>query len=326
MSIEWDKIMANPSKGYKTTGQNLLDLKNKIGVLEKEIMELTNTRNELTAKLEASDNRANSLDEKVRELSEELGQLKQNTEMTINEIRKKSGDETTTRDDKISDLEASVSDKDKEIKYLNEQIAEMQPKAVRAEALENKVKDLEALENKVKELGNDISTKEAEIEELKQQVPKKPKFEKAEKVEKGKNCPKCGFPTYKEFNDQGELIRNYCPNTSCGWSSAAGPSIQFSMDEAAAPEAEVLKELKIYKVIPDGIQEADAVDSSMVAIVADPDQNILWIWKGKDSSRFDQAEATQQVTKVKMDITHLIHAKIDRVDEGEEPANFPKLA
>ena len=87
------------------------------------------------------------------------------------------------------------------------------------------------------------------------------------------------------------------------------------------PEEEQ-KELKIFWVKREGLEVTDNLNSKMVAIISDPSQNIIWIWKGKDSSRFEYADATNQATQVKKDVG-LFHANIERVEEGEEPENFP---
>lgn len=383
MEIEWDKIKSSPTKVYKIPGQNLLNLKEQSESQEKTIKDLTNTRNELSAKIDLLEKKITDLESEIKGKDEQLNSL----EVFSNELKKQHAKELKAKNQMISELENSVSNKEEEIKGLNEdilgknnKISELQdensklinkiPKiqnqisakeleienlkkemAEKISQVENEIKSLKShtdelqgiiktkedtlrekdkkideLNKEINELNKKIEELNTEIDELKKQVPKKPVFEKAEEVIKGGSCPKCGFPIYEEYKiveGERQLIRKYCPNISCGWTIIGKPKIAIAL-EAEMPE-KVEKEIKIFKVKKDGLEETKTLNSKMVAIIADPSQDIIWIWKGKDSSRFEYAEATRQATRVKMEIVKIFHARIERVDEGEEPKNFPKL-
>ena len=92
----------------------------------------------------------------------------------------------------------------------------------------------------------------------------------------------------------------------------------------SGPE-EVQPELKVYQIKGGELEEVRKLDSSMVALLADYPQEIVWIWKGSESSRFEYAEATRQGTYVKNEVLKKPNAHIVRVNEGEEPDNFPTI-
>ena len=170
----------------------------------------------------------------------------------------------------------------------------------------------------------DLNTK---IEELKEQIPKKQVIVKPDEVVKGAGCPKCGWTTveeYKYIDGKKTLTRKYCPNTFCNWSlRTTGMEAKITVSDAAIEEE--AEDLRVYMVKKDQLEEVPTVDSSMVGIIGDPAQNTVWIWKGNESSRFEYAEATGLASTVKNAIIHRPNANVVRVNEGEEPDNFPKL-
>jgi hypothetical protein len=107
------------------------------------------------------------------------------------------------------------------------------------------------------------------------------------------------------------------------WTSTEEPKITIAMT-SEAPKAEK-KEIMLFQVIGTDVKEIKALDSSMVALITDPAQSTVWVWKGQKSSRFDYSEATNLATKIKNEVLKITHAHIVRVEQGKEPSNFPKL-
>jgi len=211
-----------------------------------------------------------------------------------------------------------ASQDENEIKSLKSQLDALQ-REVRTKENMLKEKDgkIEALETKIEGM-------DTEIKALQEQIPKKIAFEKAEEVIKGAACPNCGIPTYEEYKtEEGArtLIRKYC--SACGWIFTERPEIAVAL-EAEVPE-EIEKEIKIFNVKRGKVEAATTLDSTMVAIIADPLQEIVWIWKGAASGRFEYAEATKEAARIKNELIRTPHAHIERVEEGDEPENFPKF-
>jgi len=128
---------------------------------------------------------------------------------------------------------------------------------------------------------------------------------------------------YRFVDGKKHLIRKYCPNTFCLWTSAEEPKITISLTTEGPKEEE--QSVSLFKIKGIELEDTQTLDSSAVIIIADQIQNIVWIWKGKDSSRFEYAEATRHATKVKNDVVKKASAHIERINEGDEPENFPKL-
>ena len=406
MALEWDKINSDPTKGYKILGQNLLQVKVTLEIHEKNIAELTTTRNELMAKLDSvekkitnlesalngKDEKITSLEDTINGLNNKLTQVKDEADNSVNELKKHHEEQLETKNQKILELENSISNTEAEIKLLKEDLAvknntisELQNEksaiqntipeledqlAAKSSEIENLKQDMTAktsneeieiksgksqldelqgqantFKEEVKRLREEVKTKDdilkekdrkmealekkiermtTEIKELKEQIPQKIVFEKAEEVIKGAACPNCGIPTYEEYKTvKGArcLIRKYCSNPACGWTFAERPEIAIVRETEVPKEAK--KELKIFSVKKDKLEAVTALTSKMVAIIADPIQEIVWIWRGKDSDRFEYAEATRHAAKIKSELIGTPHARLERVEEGKEPENFP---
>ncbi|NVM02704.1 MAG: hypothetical protein HWN67_10230 [Candidatus Helarchaeota archaeon] len=309
----------------KDLNDSLANQKEKISELEKKVTDKTNEVEGLEKESSDKDNKISELENQIKDQTSEISTLKDKSSGSESEISDLK-DKISQLDNNVSELEKLKSENESKIKNLEDQLAQVDTLKNEVSAKDEKINDLntkiEAANTESEELNNKITELNNKIEELKVQIPKKPVYEKAEETLKGGPCPKCGFPIYEEYKiveGEKQLIRKYCPNTICGWRSAERPKIKIMM-RSEMPEEEKL-ELKIYQVKREGLEETDAINTKMVAIISDPGQNIIWIWKGKDSSRFEYADATNEATKIKRE--KLFQAHIERVDEGEEPENFP---
>ena len=312
MSIDWKRILENPTKSYKVRGEDLLNFRTKIESQENAISNLKNTENDLNAKIKALEANVADLESKVKERDDKIENLIQTK----------------------SDQEAGIGAKDNEISGLKESISQKENE--KAELAAQKEKEISDLKNQISNLQAEVETKSAtikekdeEIEDLKEQIPKKPVYEKAEEILKGASCPNCGMEVkeeYKLVEGKRELIRKVCPNVTCGWTFVVAvekPGLAISLEKEVL--SETIKETTIYQVTKTGVEKVPKLESSMVAIVADPAENIIWIWKGKDSDRFIYASATSQANYVKKEVAKMSLARVERTDEGEEPAKFPKF-
>ncbi|MHA1276849.1 MAG: hypothetical protein ACTSQI_13885 [Candidatus Helarchaeota archaeon] len=350
MSIEWDKIQTKPDKGYKVTGHDLLALRENLFSLEKEIAKLKDEQEESNKKINTLSQKISNLENTIQEKNMKIKTLEDDlhhaedtilkSEEDIARIKAEKEEELshikTAQEDQVANLKA---ENESTLSALKQQLEEQKSKAENEirnlhEQIEEQLQTLKSNENiiterntQIAELQAQINDLNAKIEELKEQIPKKPVYEKAEITEKGAACPKCGWTTIEEYkfvNGVKTLIRKYCPNTFCLWTSAEETKIAISMaDEKTEEERPTLQ---IFQIKNGEIEPVTKIDSSMVAIIADYPQEIIWIWRGTESSRFEYAEATRQATFVKNEILKKPNAHIIRVNDGEEPNNFPTLS
>lgn len=138
---------------------------------------------------------------------------------------------------------------------------------------------------------------------------KMPKLE-----DKRKLCPRCGSPL---MEDEGTFRCHLC-----GYSKG-GESVRATI-KYAEPEArkKATKEVKLYKVLPSGITSATELEKTGVFLVADSENNTIWLWKGADAKAKDVYNAGTAATKLKTS-EKLFSAKLTHVEEGSEPMEFP---
>ena len=334
MTIEWDKVISKPTKGYKVEGQKLLDFRTKLEAQERKISDLTKTSNDLKSKVDSLETQVSSLESQIKGKTENISSLDSEVGSLKNTISSKEADldklntENSELKKEIADLKPKVSGLEEQVAANDSTIAnskkEIEDKSSQIENLQN---NLKSKETAITEKDGKISDLNTKIEELKEQIPKKRVIEKPDEVVKGPGCPKCGWTTveeYKFIDEKKTLTRKYCPNTFCNWSwTTEDDKIAITVSDAAIEEEEEV--LRVYKVNKDQLEEVPKIDSSMVGIIGDPEQNTVWIWKGNESSRFEYAEATGLAATVKNAIIHKPNANVIRVSEGEEPDNFPKL-
>ncbi len=276
----------------------------------------------LTDQVKLTDKEISDLNDKVSELKSEITELKKQNSKLVSKKSKleaQLSDWETQQSDwerKKLKLDKVISENEKEITGLKTKVSELQEEGKRnLEAIGERNEEINSLNLKILALNT-------KIQELEDQIPKKAVLEKADEVVKGRSCPNCGFTTFEEYKSvkgKKELIRKYCPNPNCRWIMVERPELSVEL-EGEVPENKTA--IQIFEVKKDGMEEVTTLNSKMVAIIADPVQYIIWIWRGKDSDRFIYAEATREVTKVKNEIIKLPHARIERVEEGEEPENF----
>ncbi|MHA1377138.1 MAG: hypothetical protein ACTSRG_02035 [Candidatus Helarchaeota archaeon] len=341
-----DKTKRNNENIINELNQKISDLKNSLSKKNDEIDNLNHEISEKNLKLSELEK---TTDEKTKEISglqerkSKLENEKSNLNNEVSDLKNKISELETKNSEiarEIENLRSEISTKSSEIENLQKKIAEKEEDMVKKDSeieglhskneelnkhIEELTEQLEESNTKTKEASVKIEELNTKIEELNAQLPKKVVYETPEQVVKAGPCPKCGQTTFEEFkivNGKKQILRKYCPNTSCGWRSAHVPETVIHMSDKA-PE-ELKQELKIFWIKREGIETVNSLDSSMVAIITDPDQNLIWIWKGKNSSRFDYAEATQRATEIK-EKQKLFHAHIERVEDGEEPVNFPKI-
>ena len=332
--------------------KSIEEVTSKVNASEKKVSELMAENkkkdekiNSLEAEIKGQNEKITSLGAELAEKNGNISALETNISELNNSISAKEAESTQLSED-ISSKNTRTAELQNQITKLQNQIAESQKKSSQlqeqAKGKESELKTqfeeiqgiLKDREDALKEREEDIDKLnatnaglEAKITELKELIPKKPVYEKADETVKSKSgCPKCGWPVledYKIVDGKKKLIRKYCPNTFCMWTSAEGPKVNIVMTSEAPVEEENV--VKIFRVKGSDIEAAESLNSTMVAIIADPAQNIIWVWKGKDSSRFEYAEATGLVNKVKKVVTKMHSARIERVNEESEPETFPKF-
>jgi DNA repair exonuclease SbcCD ATPase subunit len=362
MPIEWDKMENKPTKDYKVVGTELLDFKIS---MERKIAELNKLRSEDSASLDKLEKKSADLSAENKRMIERIKSLELDLKGTSEKVAtiepnvKEKNEkiaaleaELQEKNEKIASLETGVNELNNSISVKNAEIARLEnlkreteenlkrENESMREQLEELLKDSDAKDdalkkrdgefaeqsNKNAELTKTIENLNAKVAELKELIPKKPVYEKAEEVVKGTtSCPKCGWSLmeeYKYVEGKRQLIRKYCPNTFCMWTSLEGSKVIIATGEAPKEEK---KEIKLFRVKGTELEEINSLDTNSVAVIADPAQNIVWVWKGEKSSRFEYAEATGLANQVKKDIPVLHNARVERVEEGKEPNYFPKV-
>ena len=323
-SVEVD--LKGSSEKIASVEPDLKGKNEKIVALETELQE----KNEKIATLETG---VNELNNSISAKDAELARLTQDISEKTSKITKIQGDATGLQAN-FSQLRSQSAGKESELENLKSETESMRNQ------LEELLKDSDAKEATLKkrdgeiadlnqknaELNKTVENLDSKISELKELIPKKPVYEKADEVVKGTSgCPKCAWTVMEEYKfveGKRHLIRKYCPNTFCMWTSSEGPKTLIATGEAPKEEK---KEIKLFRIKGTDLEEIKSLDTAMVAIIADPAQNIVWVWKGEKSSRFEYSEATGLANRVKKDIPVLHNARVERIDEGKEPNNFPKL-
>ena len=91
-------------------------------------------------------------------------------------------------------------------------------------------------------------------------------------------------------------------------------------------EIDVQGTLKIYQLTDNGeLKPARSLDSNQVLLVIDDDSNKIWVWRGKLTKSIQHYKFSQFARKLKINDQGLKLAKIEYVDEGHEPKDFPDV-
>ncbi|MHA1266467.1 MAG: hypothetical protein ACTSRS_14630 [Candidatus Helarchaeota archaeon] len=135
--------------------------------------------------------------------------------------------------------------------------------------------------------------------------------------DKRKLCPRCGSP----LMDMETHLK--CP--LCGYTKSSGskPKVVIRFDESEGPKKR--EEIKIFQVTPSGLTTVKSLESSSVFLITDPAQNTIWLWKGKYARPKAVYDAGTAATRLKTS-EKMYSAKLERVEEGEEPSNFPNVS
>jgi len=138
-----------------------------------------------------------------------------------------------------------------------------------------------------------------------------------DKMPEKKLCPRCGSPMSKK---EEYLICPICHYTRKEKEDTS------TVSEIKIVDTEVKKEVKqgkIFQITNEGAVPVKKLESRGIYIITDPENNIIWIWKGSNLSSPRLAyKAGTESTKIKSS-ERLYGAKIVHVEEGTEPPEFP---
>ncbi|MHA1265952.1 MAG: hypothetical protein ACTSRS_12040 [Candidatus Helarchaeota archaeon] len=346
--LEFRQKIERLSHDKNKIDNEIIDLNKQKNTLESKITTLEEKVKSLESQLTEKDTTISTLNEKMSTLESDLNETIKTLESELNA----KGTKITTLEEKIKTLESELNEKNSSLSEKITEIENLQNQLSEKEATLNKVQQesteltnqqntmitnlkneiasknelLEKKDQEIENLTEKIDNLNKEIEELKEKIPKKPVYEKADEVVKGAGCPKCGWTTieeYKYVDGKRQLIRKYCPNTFCMWTSTEGAGIKIETTEEEPVEEDL--SLKLFKIVHGELEPISSISSDLAVIIADPAQNIVWVWKGTNASRFEYAAATRLAFDVKNNILKNPTAHILRVNEGEEPDNFPQL-
>ena len=135
--------------------------------------------------------------------------------------------------------------------------------------------------------------------------------------DKRKLCPRCGSPLMEE--GEGVYRCHLCGYSKGG--EGVRPTIKFAEPEAAKK----VKETKIYRVTATGMTLTTELERAGVFVIADAENNTIWIWRGAASKPKEAYNAGTAATKVKTS-EKLYSAKLIYIDDGSEPPEFPLKA
>ena len=136
-------------------------------------------------------------------------------------------------------------------------------------------------------------------------------------------CPRCGSPMMSEIDEEGNEKYKKCPTCGFVQSSSKQPVLKFKDTvDAPLPESKRPK-IVIYDVLETGISQTTELNSNNTCLVLDRENKIIWVWKGKNASPRLAYNAGTQATRLKSS-EKIYGAKIETIEEGSEPSNFPK--
>ncbi|NHI91279.1 MAG: roadblock/LC7 domain-containing protein [Candidatus Lokiarchaeota archaeon] len=84
--------------------------------------------------------------------------------------------------------------------------------------------------------------------------------------------------------------------------------------------------IKIYRMADnDELKPAKSLDSNQILLIIDENNNRMWVWRGKLTKTIHHYRFSQFARKLKLNDQGLKLAKLDYVDEGHEPSDFPNI-
>lgn len=139
-------------------------------------------------------------------------------------------------------------------------------------------------------------------------------------------CPRCGSPMMSVEDDEGNVTGKRCPACYYSTGTSSAPVLKFRDSVSAPPPKQEKPDIEIFNVLGTGnVAPAGKLDSNEVCIILDRNETKIWIWKGKNASPRRAYDAGTQATRMKSQ-EKMYAAKIETVDEGEEPITFPEIS
>ncbi len=112
----------------------------------------------------------------------------------------------------------------------------------------------------------------------------------------------------------------------CGYTKSqedAVPKVVIRFDDTDVSKKK--KDIKIFQVTASGTTSAKSLESDNVYLITDPAQGTIWLWKGSGARPKTVYDAGTAATRLKSS-EKMFAAKLVRVEEGEEPTNFPDVS
>lgn len=385
MVIEWKKIEEDPERDVKVVGQFLLDNKNKIEALEKELADSEAHRTELKSNLDDINNKLKTFEKKLIEQTEKFSEIEKKLEKSETEKKDLLGYMEKTEDDLLKarnaneDLQKAL-DQEK-LQFCDLQANNIELKA-KFEALEPKFQDISnelkdktlALEkaeqslntlseqqetfkktadekgNELEQLFKTIADKDNELKALSGIIEEKNRLvsQISEEVKQRKEESSDLLGKIKDRDIKIQELSVQAPSVhasipvaiqSTSTPNPAQPSAQksniistpasslksSSSQAACPPGAEWLKTdtpFKIFLIQGEDLKEAEGFTTDQVAIIVDKQNSKIWVWKGRSASRMNTIKASSKAPSIRSSLM-LYNWKIDFIDQGQEPAEFP---
>ena len=185
--IDWDKIQADPEKDWKVVGQLLIDNRNKIEAIERELEESENTGKKWKGALEQANSKIKELEnqtERLAELEKEIEKTQNEKERLSTQIKKKDDDyesriqqltdESKTKIQKIKDdyeqkihlISSDLQDKSQSLELAEDHLKHTSDhQDTLSETVAAKNKEIEELNNIIEEKNKEINEINMIIEE-----------------------------------------------------------------------------------------------------------------------------------------------------------------
>ena len=339
MVIEWKKILEDPEKDVKVVGQLLLDNKNKIEALEKELSDSEAQREELKSGLNEANSKINEFEEKLKEETEKLSESEKNfnslqsEKQDLSDVLEKTETEfkgiqiekealqklIALEKTQTCDLQANVeqlNNKNTEFESTIQDISnELSAKTLALEKAEESLNNLSDLQKTLEAKDTEIKTLSELIEEkdnLINQISEELKQKKDESL---------GL-SEKIKQDQGKIkeLSLKIPKAPAAISSPVTVSSPAPTIEAPWMQEDI--PFKIFLVQGDELQEAEGFTSAQVAIIVDKQNTKIWVWKGATASVMNAVKASTRAPTIRSSLM-LYNWKIEFIDQGKEPDDFP---
>ena len=81
--------------------------------------------------------------------------------------------------------------------------------------------------------------------------------------------------------------------------------------------------IRVLKIEGDEITQVEGLSTDQVGIIIDRGNGTIWVWKGSGASRLNAIRASTKAPSIRSGYM-LYDWKVEFIDQGEEPANFPQ--